>query len=89
MAKSPASYRWRTSYTGHSTLDSPSDGIDIFDAVGDIALADHQAVVSSSIDKELQARFPALGLYPTSGRHPFLRIHIPAEQARQLNGSTT
>jgi hypothetical protein len=82
-------FRWHTSYTGHSTLDSSSESIDIFDAVGEIARADHRAVVISSSDKELQARFAALGLYPTSGRHPFRRIHVPAEQARQLSASTT
>jgi len=81
--------RWHTTYTGHSAFDSSTEGIDIFDAVGEIARLDDQAVVISSSDKELQTRFAALGLYPTSGRHPFLRIHVPAEQARHLSGSPT
>jgi len=81
--------RWHTSYTRTSTLDTFTDGLDIFDTVGEIARLDNQPVVISSGDKKLKARFAALGLYPTSGRHPFRRIHVPAERARQLSASTT
>ena len=43
--------RWHTSYTGHSTLDSSSEGIDIFDAVGEIARLDTKRWSSAPVTR--------------------------------------
>ena len=70
--------RWHTTYTGNSALDTVN-GIDILDAISEIARIDHQPVILNSGNKVRQNRFAALGYYPSSGRRPFLRIHIPAD----------
>ncbi len=73
--------RWHTTYTGDTSIDTITTGIDAIDAVGEVAALDHQDVVLARGDKARRATFAELGHYPATGWHPFRRIRIPAEAA--------
>lgn len=75
--------RWHTTYTGYSAIDTISTGIDDLDAVRQVATLDRQPVVLPPGNKAHRARFAALG-HPTTGRHPFRQIRIPAQDAVAL-----
>jgi hypothetical protein len=77
--------RWHTTYTGDTSIDTITNGVDEFAAISAVAQLDSNTVVLANT-KARRNRLAAAG-WKAPRRSRFRRIRIPAEQAATLGSA--